>query len=68
MNPATVNALAEHLAAIDADWRTANGYTGRAIHRRAYWQNMAARILAESVKALSEKKPKTKHENEHSNT
>ena len=66
MNPATVNALAEHLAAIDADWRAANGYTGRAIHRRAYWQNMAARILAESVKALPEKKPTKKHENEHS--
>jgi len=62
----TINALAEHLAAIDADWRTANGYTGRAVHRRAYWQNMAARILAESVKALSEKKRTPKqHENEH---
>ena len=64
MNPTTINALAEHLADIDADWRKANGYTGRAVHRRAYWQNMAARILAESIKALSEKKPK-KHENEH---
>jgi hypothetical protein len=59
MRTDTINALAEHLAAIDADWRTANGYTGRAIHKRAYWQNMAARILAESMKALSEKKPKT---------
>jgi len=59
MNPATVNALAEHLSAIDADWRKANDYTGHAIHRQAYWQNMAARILAKSVKALSEKKPKT---------
>jgi hypothetical protein len=56
MTSATVQALAEHLAAIDADWRKANGYTGRAVHRRAYWQNMAARILADSVKALSEKK------------
>jgi hypothetical protein len=64
MTSETINALAEHLAAIDADWRTANGYTGRAVHKRAYWKNMAARILAESVKALSEKKPKTKHENE----
>ena len=57
MTTETINALAEHLAAIDADWRTVNGYTGRAIHKRAYWQNMAERILAESVKALSEKKP-----------
>ncbi len=59
MSSETVNALADHLATIDADWRKANGYTGRAIHRRAYWHNMAARILADSVKALSEKKPKT---------
>jgi hypothetical protein len=55
MTSDTVNALADHLAKIDADWRTASGYTGRAIHRRAYWQNMAARILADSVKALAGK-------------
>ena len=60
MTTDTVNALAEHLATIDADWRLANGYTGRAVHKRAYWQNMAVRILAESVKALSEKKPTRK--------
>jgi hypothetical protein len=58
MTHETVNALADHLAAIDADWRKANGYTGRAIHRRAYWRNMAARLLADSVKALSEKPSK----------
>jgi hypothetical protein len=56
MNAETVHALAEHLAAIDDDWRKANGYTGRAVHKRAYWRNMAARILAESVNALAEKK------------
>lgn len=58
MTSATVNALADYLAAVDADWRKANGYTGRAVHRRAYWQNMAARILADSSKLLAEKKPK----------
>ena len=57
MNSDTVTALAEHLAAIDADWRKASGYTGRPVHRKAYWRNMAARLLAESVKALSEKSP-----------
>jgi hypothetical protein len=55
MTSDTVNALADHLAKIDADWRQASGYTGRAVHRRAYWQNMAARILADSVKALAGK-------------
>jgi hypothetical protein len=55
MTHETVNSLADHLATIDADWRKANGYTGRAIHRRAYWRNMATRLLADSVKALSEK-------------
>lgn len=54
MTSATVNALADHLAAIDADWRKASGYTGKPVHRRAYWRNMAARLLADSVKALSE--------------
>lgn len=52
MTSATVNALADYLAAVDTDWRNANGYTGRAIHRRAYWQNMAARILNDSAKNL----------------
>lgn len=56
MNAETVHALAEHLAAIDDDWRKASGYTGRAVHKRAYWHNMAARLLAESMRALSEKK------------
>lgn len=54
----TVNALADHLADIDKDWRESNGYTGRAVHRRAYWINMAARILADSVNALSTKQNK----------
>lgn len=58
MNPETVTALADHLASIDDDWRKANGYTGRAVHRKAYWKNMAARILADSVKALAEKPKK----------
>lgn len=60
MTSATVNALADHLAAIDADWRLASGYTGKPVHRRAYWRNMAARLLADSVKALSEKPQPTK--------
>lgn len=64
MTPETVHALAEHLSAIDADWRKANGYTGRAVHKRAYWHNMSARLLAESVKALAEKKPKKRKEDE----
>ena len=55
MTSDTVNALADHLAKIDADWRLASGYTGRAVHRRAYWRNMAARLLTDSVKALAEK-------------
>lgn len=59
MTSETINTLADHLSNIDAEWRKANGYTGRAVHRRAYWQNMAARILSESIKALSQKKPKT---------
>lgn len=53
MTSNTVNALAEYLAAVDADWRKANGYTGRAVHRKAYWRNMAARLLSDSVKALN---------------
>jgi hypothetical protein len=56
MNPETVHALADHLASIDADWRVANGYTGRAVHKRAYWRNMAARLLADSLKSLAEPK------------
>lgn len=51
MTAATVNALADYLASVDADWRKASGYTGRGVHCRAYWQNMAARILADSVEA-----------------
>lgn len=47
MNINTVNAIAEHLAAIDADWRKASGYTGRPVHRKAYWRNAAARLLAD---------------------
>ena len=54
MNINTVNAIAEHLAAIDADWRKASGYTGRPVHRKAYWRNAAARLLADSLKSLSE--------------
>jgi hypothetical protein len=52
---ATVNALADYLASVDADWRKANGYTGRPVHRRAYWRNMAARILTDSARVLAEK-------------
>ena len=58
MNSDTVNTLADYLAAVDADWRKASGYTGRAVHKRAYWQNMAARVLADSMKALA--KPQTR--------
>jgi len=54
MTSDTVSALAAHLESIDDDWRKANGYTGRPIHRKAYWRNMAARILADSAKALAE--------------
>lgn len=57
MTSNTVSALAAHLARIDADWRRANGYTGKSVHRRAYWHNMAARILSDAVKSLSEKPP-----------
>jgi hypothetical protein len=62
MTHETVNTLADHLCAIDADWRAANGYTGRAIHRRAYWRNMAARLLADAMKALAEKPRRKKCE------
>jgi hypothetical protein len=55
MTSETVNALADHLAKIDEDWRLASGYTGKPVHRRAYWRNMAARLLADSVKALAGK-------------
>ncbi len=60
MTSATVNALADYLAAVDADWRKANNRTGGSVHRRAYWTNMAARILADSVKVMADKKPKSK--------
>lgn len=55
MTFSTVNALANHLAAIDADWRKLKGYKTESIHCRDYWRNMAARLLSDSVKALSEK-------------
>lgn len=54
MTAATVTALADYLASVDADWRRKSGYTGRPVHRRAYWRNMAARILTDSVRALAE--------------
>ena len=53
MTAATVAALADYLSAVDADWRKANGYPGKPVHRRAYWRNMAARLLADSTKALA---------------
>lgn len=59
MTSATVNALADYLASVDTDWRKANGYTGRAVHRRAYWLNMAAHILNDSSKLL---KPTKRHD------
>lgn len=52
MDSDTVNKLADYLASVDADWRATSGYTGRSIHRRAYWQNMAARLLRDSTAAL----------------
>ena len=58
MTPQAVDALADYLAQVDADWRQANGYAGKSIHCRAYWHNMAARILHDSVKNLKPtKKP-----------
>lgn len=54
MTAATVNALADYLESVHRDWQKANGYTGRPVHRRAYWRNMAARLLTDSVKALAE--------------
>jgi hypothetical protein len=59
MTSEAVTTLAEYLETVDDDWRKANGYTGRAVHRRAYWMNMAARILADSSKTLAQTK-KTK--------
>lgn len=56
MTSDTVNALADYLESVDADWRKASGYTGRAVHRKAYWRNMAARLLADSVKVLGTKR------------
>lgn len=58
MTSDTVNALAAHIESIDADWRKASGYTGRSVHRKDYWRNMAARLLADSVKSLA--KPQTR--------
>lgn len=52
MTPATVNALADYLQQVDREWREKQGYTGRAVHRRAYWMNMAARILSDGTKQL----------------
>jgi hypothetical protein len=62
MNPETVSAFSDYLAGLDAEWRAAAGYTGRPVHRRAYWQNMAARILADAPKAIAResKKPTEK--------
>lgn len=57
MTASTVNALADYLESVHRDWQKANGYTGRPVHRRAYWRNMAARLLSDSAKALSEKEP-----------
>jgi hypothetical protein len=56
MNAHTVQHFADYLASIDADWRLSNGYTGRPVHKREYWKNMAARILADSVKLERPKK------------
>jgi hypothetical protein len=60
MTAETVNALADYLASVDSDWRKQSGYTGKPVHRRAYWRNMAARLLTDSVKALADK-PNTEH-------
>ena len=54
MTAATVHTLADYLASVDADWRKHSGYTGKPVHRRAYWRNMAARLLADGVKALAD--------------
>jgi len=50
MTSPTVTALADYLEQVHRDWQQANGYTGRPVHRRAYWLNMAARILSDSTK------------------
>jgi hypothetical protein len=55
MTSETVNALADYLEQVHRDWQAANGYTGRPVHRRAYWLNMAARILSDSTKSLATK-------------
>jgi hypothetical protein len=55
MNSATVSALADFLQRCDEQWRKAKGYTGKSVHCRDYWRNMAASILQGSVRALSEK-------------
>lgn len=65
MTSDTVSALATHLAKINDAWRLANGYTGRPVHRRAYWRNMAACLLADSVRALAEKDPPHSPEKNH---
>lgn len=48
----TTSALADYLQQVDREWREKQGYTGRAVHRRAYWMNMAARILSDGTKQL----------------
>jgi hypothetical protein len=45
MTPATVHALADHLAAIDTDWRKANGYTGRAVHKRGLLAEHGGKVV-----------------------
>lgn len=59
MTSEVVNALADYLEAVHRDWQRHNGYTGRPVHRRAYWVNMAARLLTDSVKTLSVTNKKT---------
>lgn len=61
MTSETVNALADFLQRCDERWRKAKGYTGRSVHSRDYWRNMAASILQGSVRALAEQpKPQPK--------
>jgi hypothetical protein len=56
MTSTAVNALADYLEQVHRDWQAACGYTGRPVHRRAYWLNMAARLLSDSTKALAKQK------------
>lgn len=53
MTAQSVEALADLLSSIDAEWRKQNGYTGRPVHRKAYWKNMAAVLLSEGLKSLA---------------